>query len=780
MTCRLDSSVLCILEPRLCVHWLLSRTWRLWDSQEMFPCKFAISSEPCKAGLINCDPIAKYSDTERPWLAGRLSTLPGRVTGFSQVGIVPDDAVGRRVFFRGSAVSPTLSFRRRSILTSITLIGSQDLTVKSRLNLFTSLAGASSGTIPTCENPGVNRPGIEPGSPWWETSGLTAQPPWAPRILQKLEGSRARAAVVVGGSRARAAVVVEGSRARAAIVVGGSRARAAVALRGRFSVRMSRTCVLWICHQVGLLDLSSPRGNLHIKHTHCRTSNATHDLSNGKRPPEETRKHVARRDGRTRARRALGAPPRAICNQCGLGRRQSIEGAGHRRDKFITTAGAACVRAASLLQPPPPAGGGGGVVSDLEREVTTPRGRSSIFEHVLVRDFSLSFPLVVSQLCLHEEEECFGSISLTGLQESQSNSDWTIRCRLGSRLPGANWLMSDSILLACAARVRVKNRWFTSVLSSTLCPVLSGLPTGRPSSWSKDEVLCTDFRLLRMSTTLESRICTDLKFHGAAVAYLLDYWHPTKGNRVQSPAGSPRIFASGIRAGGSRGSPPPPSYSGAAPSSPHFTLISSQDLALNGSPEHALTLEQKPGQQLLQSGPTLPNSVKRGTFLPARKSRQVAPRDDDIRTALSGARRLSPRDAGRDGRPQKNALPTAVASFILYNSLLTHFKDKIDVKHAYSEVTFAIGSQFIRHALDDSEPIADFQGNNLPADGDTLAPFVESALLLNSDYLSYCEIDSHLTALALRTAPFISAATLEWIQYCNHVENEAEPLTDAS
>ncbi|KAJ8870524.1 hypothetical protein PR048_029547 [Dryococelus australis] len=37
--------------------------------------------------------------------------------------------------------------------------------------------------------------------------------------------------------------------------------------------------------------------------------------------------------------------------------------------------------------------------------------------------------------------------------------------------------------------------------------------------------------------------------------------------------------------------------------------------------------------------------------------------------------------------------------------------DKIDVKHVYTEVDFAIGSQFIRHALDDSEPIADLQGN---------------------------------------------------------------------
>ncbi|KAJ8895752.1 hypothetical protein PR048_001090 [Dryococelus australis] len=35
----------------------------------------------------------------------------------------------------------------------------------------------SSGTIPTCENLRVTRPGIELGSHWWEASGLTAQPP---------------------------------------------------------------------------------------------------------------------------------------------------------------------------------------------------------------------------------------------------------------------------------------------------------------------------------------------------------------------------------------------------------------------------------------------------------------------------------------------------------------------------------------------------------------------------------------------------------------------------
>ncbi|KAJ8892898.1 hypothetical protein PR048_005479 [Dryococelus australis] len=38
----------------------------------------------------------------------------------------------------------------------------------------------SSGAIPTCEKQGVTRPGIEPGSPWWETSRLAAHPPRPP------------------------------------------------------------------------------------------------------------------------------------------------------------------------------------------------------------------------------------------------------------------------------------------------------------------------------------------------------------------------------------------------------------------------------------------------------------------------------------------------------------------------------------------------------------------------------------------------------------------------
>ncbi|KAJ8872477.1 hypothetical protein PR048_026083 [Dryococelus australis] len=37
--------------------------------------------------------------------------------------------------------------------------------------------------------------------------------------------------------------------------------------------------------------------------------------------------------------------------------------------------------------------------------------------------------------------------------------------------------------------------------------------------------------------------------------------------------------------------------------------------------------------------------------------------------------------------------------------------DKIDVQHVYTEVTFAIGSQFFKHVLDDYDPIADLEGN---------------------------------------------------------------------
>ncbi|KAJ8866273.1 hypothetical protein PR048_032116 [Dryococelus australis] len=75
--------------------------------------------------------VAERIARSPPTKANRVQSRLGHRI-FAQVGIVPDDAV-----VQGSPVSPTSSFRRCSILTSITLIGSQDLAVKSRPNVFT-------------------------------------------------------------------------------------------------------------------------------------------------------------------------------------------------------------------------------------------------------------------------------------------------------------------------------------------------------------------------------------------------------------------------------------------------------------------------------------------------------------------------------------------------------------------------------------------------------------------------------------------------------------------
>ncbi|KAJ8881046.1 hypothetical protein PR048_017519 [Dryococelus australis] len=76
---------------------------------------FGSFSNPTKANRVQ-SPAA--STDFRKWESCRLMPLVG---GFS----------------RGFPVSPTPSFRRRSIFTSITLIGFQDFAVKSHPNLFT-------------------------------------------------------------------------------------------------------------------------------------------------------------------------------------------------------------------------------------------------------------------------------------------------------------------------------------------------------------------------------------------------------------------------------------------------------------------------------------------------------------------------------------------------------------------------------------------------------------------------------------------------------------------
>ncbi|KAJ8885687.1 hypothetical protein PR048_011885 [Dryococelus australis] len=68
--------------------------------------------------------------------------------------------------------------------TSPLLVGSSEARIqgwgKREIPEKTRRTPASYGTIPTCENPGVTRPEIKPGCPWWEPSSLIAHLPWTP------------------------------------------------------------------------------------------------------------------------------------------------------------------------------------------------------------------------------------------------------------------------------------------------------------------------------------------------------------------------------------------------------------------------------------------------------------------------------------------------------------------------------------------------------------------------------------------------------------------------
>ncbi|KAJ8888390.1 hypothetical protein PR048_007880 [Dryococelus australis] len=78
--------------------------------------------------------MVKWLDCSPP-LLGKLGSIPGEVAlGFSRVGIVPDDAAGRRVFFSGISRLPHTSIPHPPRFTSI---GSQDLDAKSRPDFFT-------------------------------------------------------------------------------------------------------------------------------------------------------------------------------------------------------------------------------------------------------------------------------------------------------------------------------------------------------------------------------------------------------------------------------------------------------------------------------------------------------------------------------------------------------------------------------------------------------------------------------------------------------------------
>ncbi|KAJ8878137.1 hypothetical protein PR048_022604 [Dryococelus australis] len=120
---------------------------------------------------------------------GETGSIPGGVApGFSQAAVVPDDTTGRRVFSENSRFPRPFTFQHCSIFTWLHLHqlsrprcekgaapeckGERNPETPEK----TSRLVASSGTILTCGNPGVARPGIELGSPRWEPSRLTAKP----------------------------------------------------------------------------------------------------------------------------------------------------------------------------------------------------------------------------------------------------------------------------------------------------------------------------------------------------------------------------------------------------------------------------------------------------------------------------------------------------------------------------------------------------------------------------------------------------------------------------
>ncbi|KAJ8888927.1 hypothetical protein PR048_008421 [Dryococelus australis] len=90
-----------------------------------------IRENPPNNGIVRHDSHLRKSGL----LASKLSES-GSIPGFSHVGIVPDDATGRRVF-SGISPPPTFHSSTASYSPHFALIGSQNLDVKNRLNLST-------------------------------------------------------------------------------------------------------------------------------------------------------------------------------------------------------------------------------------------------------------------------------------------------------------------------------------------------------------------------------------------------------------------------------------------------------------------------------------------------------------------------------------------------------------------------------------------------------------------------------------------------------------------
>ncbi|KAJ8865949.1 hypothetical protein PR048_033472 [Dryococelus australis] len=198
---RLDSTVLCVVGPQMLVHWLLPQRVAsvtphlpIWHSLLVSLRVFywhrvvqGVSNE--LLSNYKCD-----SSVQCPWTAslrGRchvvMETVRGR--GGRPWGGVVDGEVSQAAARRAARTCRTalMPAGRGTIWSSTGMQGWRKLEIPEK----TRRPAASSGTIPTCENPGGRRgggathSGIELGSPW-EVSSLTTTPP-RPTALEKSE-----------------------------------------------------------------------------------------------------------------------------------------------------------------------------------------------------------------------------------------------------------------------------------------------------------------------------------------------------------------------------------------------------------------------------------------------------------------------------------------------------------------------------------------------------------------------------------------------------------------
>ncbi|KAJ8870473.1 hypothetical protein PR048_029495 [Dryococelus australis] len=152
----------------------------------------------------------------------------------------------------------------------------------------------------------------------------------------------------------------------------------------------------------------------------------------------------------------------------------------------------------------------------------------------------------------------------------------------------------------------------------------------------------------------------------------------------------------------------------------HVGQVSSQsfprppdDVSLSGSASVEGKVEvghSPPAPSAGESAPKLGNyPLERGLDLvaPLKTTRNIASSNS---LALAVSKPGSRSSVDVDDAPAR-VVNCRVRGCTCVEPIASSFQDKIDVKHVYTEVDFAIGSQFIRHALDDSEPIADLQGN---------------------------------------------------------------------